>query len=61
MFGILGAPDVDWTNGLRRRPVRPASGEPGRHGVARGTVDVVIGRRMRPDAHIIRSVAIVTG
>ena len=31
------------------------------HGVATATLDVVMSRRLRPDAHIIRPVAIVTG
>jgi hypothetical protein len=31
------------------------------HGVATAQVDVITSRRLRPDAHIIRSVAIVTG
>jgi len=31
------------------------------HGIARASFDVVSSRRLRPDAHIIRPVAIVTG
>ncbi len=31
------------------------------HGIATATLDVVTSRRLRPDAHIIRPVAIVTG
>jgi hypothetical protein len=67
-MGIFGAPDVDWTitldGGRLDVPagsvVRAMVGFRARDAVER-EVDVITSRRLRPDAHIIRSVAIVTG